>query len=442
MSDKSGNIDDLIRNGFDSSDEGFDFDSWSSMEKKLNANVDIDTQIVEAFNQFSDDLPTSVWPEIQEELDINTVWKRIAKKLEKKKRRAIIWWNIAGIILLLVFAGYLFKDEFISVNQSEDSVELKENISEVDSGDITSKEGSEIVDNISSKERELQNPESFSSNSTMSLVDRQEGFVVRSTNVSLDKDIRDDNNNTTSFQKENSFIELLERTSVEPVVQLGYEQGMPNIELPVPGKNKNLHPRKWIVGGFGAVDNGLISDATTRSAFSANSINSNNFTLSTNYGLYGQFYTQKNYFVQAEFYLNSRIKRSTQEYQHFQYLNHSLKLDYCQLSLSFGKSIPLGKSNHIWFNPDIGLFGGYLKYSNEYVDDVLISNNTSHKKWNYGVQVDLGIQHEFNRFVVGYGLHSNFGLANIFQGTEKQSSFLNVSQTFSNGVYLKLGFKI
>jgi hypothetical protein len=113
MSDKNGNMDDLIRDGFNSSEESFDFGSWTDIEKKLDARSDIDAQIKSAFLAEAPHTPGDAWPEIKEELDVDTVWTRIDRQLTRRKRRAFIWWNAAAVSLLLLLAGYVFQNKFV-----------------------------------------------------------------------------------------------------------------------------------------------------------------------------------------------------------------------------------------------------------------------------------------------------------------------------------------
>ncbi|MBD3637022.1 MAG: hypothetical protein HUJ25_06715 [Crocinitomicaceae bacterium] len=441
MSDNKGNIDDLIRDGFQSSDDGFDVDSWSDVEQMLDSTAGIDQQIIQAFNQIPEELPSSAWPEIKEDLDINTVWNRIRKQLQRKKRRAFIWWNAAAIGLLLILAGYVFQDEIKSSITVSNEVKKQINVKENLNPETSKIESSVDFDEVESAKNDVNVITAENGNVALHSTAQYTIIHTVSNEISTNQSQNVLKDNIT-INSERTTIEPLSTTSIDLIELPVFDTNFPETEINPLDSNKPLHARRWIVGVFGAIDNSILSDATTRDAFTEHSLNSNNFTTSLNYGLLSQFFTKNNYFIQTEFYWNSRIKRSTQEYQHFQYVRHLLELDYYQLSVSFGKSIPVRKNKQIWFNPSIGLYGSYLKQSREYQQDILISNNTSYKKWNYGLQANLGVQHEFNRFVVGYGLHSIIGLENIFKGTEKQSSLLNVTRTFSNGFYLRVGFKL
>lgn len=462
MSDQGRNIDDLIRNGFDAEDDGFEIDSWSKMEQQLDTRAGIDKLIIHAFNQVPEDLPSSAWPEIKEELDINTVWNRINIKLTKKKRRVFIWWNVAAASFILLLAAYVFQDSFKDAeNSSLDAPSTL--VNKAQKQGIKSDEQS--FENINDyrvvtdehhisptlNDEEVSNNLNYSSETIGNELGNQNEndfneYVNRDSEIEngyLTDNLKSYKNDNEVVNSSFELIQPLQLSSINRLKPPNYECEIPEIEIqPLGQNNKPLHQRRWILGAFVLANYSIISDATSRAAFSGNSLTSNNFAVSIDYGIYGQFYTNRNYFVQTEFYWNSKIKRSTQKYDHFEYVNHKVELNYYKLSLSVGKSLSMGRLKHTWFNPALGVFGAYMKNGIEYEQNEVLNTIAPYKKWNYGLQLDLGIQHEFNRFVVGYGLNSSFGLSNIFQGTEQQSSFLNVSRTFTNGVYFRLGFKL
>ncbi len=440
MSDQFGNIDDLIRNGFDAEDDGFDFDSWSNIEQQLDTRAGIDKLIIHAFDEVPEELPSSAWPEIKEELDINTVWNRINIKLTKKKRRIFIWWNVAAASFILLLAAYVFQNSFKDAkNSSLDSPSALVN-KEQKQGMKSDEQSFENINDyrVVTDEHHVSptlNDEDVSNMNNYSSETIDNGYLIDNNRLNRNK-----NNLVNS---EFVLIQPIKLSSTNKLNPRNFDHEIPEIEIQPLGKiNKPLRQRRWIVGAFVLANYSIISDATSRAAFSGNSLTSNNLVISIDYGVYGQFYTNRNYFVQTKFYWNSKINRSTQKYDHFEYVNNRLELDYYKLSLSAGKSLSIGRLKQTWFNPALGVFGAYMKNGIEYQQNEVLNTNAPYKKWNYGLQLDLGIQHEFNQFILGYGLNSSFGLSNIFQGTEQQSSFLNVSRTFTNGVYFRLGFKL
>lgn len=460
MSDQFGNIDDLIRNGFDAEDDGFDIDSWSNIEQQLDTRAGIDKLIIHAFDEVPEELPSSVWPEIKEELDISTVWNRINIKLTKKKRRVFIWWNVAAASFILLLAAYVFQNSFSDAKNSNlDSRSALVN-KEQKQGMKSDEQSFEKINDYgvvtdehhispSLNDEDVSNMHNYSSETIDNeLAYQNDNELNEFANRDIDKRYLIDNNKLNRNKNnlvisEFVLIQPLKLSSINKLNPPNFDHEIPEIEIQqLDENNKSLRQRRWIVGAFVLANYSIISDATSRAAFSGNSLTSNNLVISIDYGVYGQFYTNRNYFVQTKFYWNSKINRSTQKYDNFEYVNNRVELDYYKLTLSAGKSLSIGRLKHTWFNPALGVFGAYMKNGIEYQQNEVLNTNAPYKKWNYGLQLDLGIQHEFNRFILGYGLNSSFGLSNIFQGTEQQSSFLNVSRTFTNGVYFRLGFKL
>lgn len=446
MSDKNENIDDLIKEGFNSSDDGFDFDSWKGVEQKLDHQAGLDAQIVQAFNLATDEMPVSAWPDIEEELDVNTVWNRINYSFNKKKRRIVFWWNSAAIALIIFIAGFTSYQEYKKYNENSFAfshvlTENENNSSNSESNQLDETLEENLVNNTVSEHHEnkrIQNSGTEPKDENLDL------SPLTLLNKNVDQTIKYPIDLTENLLENKVKLDLVEPFPLGEIALIemnNVEHDEPEIEITPKDAQNLLRPRKWVMGAFGSINNSIISDATAREAFSRNSLSSNNFTLTFNYGIFAQLFVADNFFFQTELYYNAKSKRSTQEYQHFEYVKHNLELDYYQLSFLFGKSFAIGNNGNCWLNPALGVFGSVLKQGNEYVEDGLLANYTPHKRTNFGLQFNLGIQHEFDRFIIGYGTNSNFGLSNIFSGTEQQSSVLNISRTISNGIYLKLGYK-
>ena len=432
MSDKNQNIDDLIRDGFSSSGEEFDFGSWSQLEEKLDAPVSLDDSIKNAFDFAPENLPATTWTSIAENLDIDTVWKRIDKALTKRKRRRAIWWNAAAIGLLLTLAGYVFKDYIGESFYSSSNIDSKSII-----------ESSELPKHIVNLN-----------------VDQEYFGPINESNIpAVDKDPYNQINNSSIS---NELVEVVEQTGspssgnnigTHEIVELkrmpisdvqllnisSSKMIIPNVEIEPVAENKE--ERRWTAGGILGVNNSFISDATWREGFSGESLTANNFSLSLSPGIFVQRELPNGLLIGSEFYFNSKSVRSTQRYDHFEYVNEKIELEYYKLTFNVNKVIASEAYPRLRGLVGAGVYYSYLKYGLEYKEGAIIGHAANHKNSDYGLDFNVGVQHSFGNLQMGLGMRSSLGLANIFLGTEEQSSDLNYSRTISNGFYLSIGYQ-
>jgi hypothetical protein len=276
MSDKNGNMDDLIRDGFNSSEESFDFGSWTDIEKKLDARSDIDAQIKSAFLAEAPHTPGHAWPEIKEELDVDTVWTRIDRQLTRRKRRAFIWWNAAAVSLLLLLAGYVFQNKFVGEAEETSRNYLERDEVETDPKASTNFGENGIVNyeevSITSEDLHEENIDIVSELSTTSVnVVGESNNTSEITSVNV---ISEELNsvgiasNQSDETKSLALVSNLSVPSIQPLVTSQFVQDLPEIEIKPLENEKPLYARRWVVGAFALVDNNLLSDAVTRNAFS------------------------------------------------------------------------------------------------------------------------------------------------------------------------------
>ncbi|OIQ36187.1 MAG: hypothetical protein BM555_03175 [Crocinitomix sp. MedPE-SWsnd] len=454
------NIDDLIRDGFDSDNDNFDFGNWNNIEQKLNQAGGLDQQIVTAFNDIPEEFPVGGWVGIQEELDIDTVWSRIQLKLKRKKLIAFIWWNAAGIALLILLSGLLIPnynaDSGIkqssgqeelhafanSANQTAHEQELEEN----DNSDLN--ESTHVIADGSTA-----NLETYTTNSVVQNHIPNDGIAsVQNSNNQFSHsqtsngEIRIDKTLNPAANLSNgeilTDIERIDSSVISKLDQSFNSDLSPLIKIEKKEEACFIKSKKWVGGVVSSLDNSFLSDATSREGFSKTSLVKNNFVLSFNYGLFGQRYLKNNTFINSEMYVNSRVKRSVQTYLGFLNVTNLVVLDYFKFNASYGKSFRLGeKCSGNYINASIGGFASVLKNEREFVDELEIEVSEPFKKIDYGVQLNLGFHKEFNQFILGSGLHSSIGLNNLFNPEGNQSSFLNRSKTYTTGVYFRFGYK-
>ncbi|PHR43975.1 MAG: hypothetical protein COA32_15685 [Fluviicola sp.] len=453
MSDNNKNIDDIIKGGFDDANDDFNLDSWDDLAERLNKNKDLDKSISAAFSGSEEEIPSSIWSNINDDLDVNTVWNRIDKALTKRKRRAFIWWNAASIAFLLILIGNFF--------------------TKLDSNNMVSKYRKESISSSDHRERQIDINSKTLSESTTKEFDNKD-LTQGSGSASASSSPANDNYSALLEKKEiktqenlNSLDQLVTTTRKDdyfryPVSML--EPLLPNFNVllldtqlvavssiidtnNVQSEVANIQPKeehakKWIVGIKASLVNSTILDGLSSEANSENSLVSNNFTVSVNPALFAQYNLSNGFFLQSDVYWNYRIKRSVNTYNQLKYVSKTTELDYFKLKLNAGKSLNLSQtSGKLKLNVALGGYWDYLKSQREYRNQTLISEQKSYKSNNFGIASEIAVQHDYNRFSFSYGAQVELGLQNINVSSNKKLNTLNSARTLSYGLFMRLGYR-
>lgn len=450
MSDNNKNIDDIIKGGFNDANDDFNLDSWDDLAERLNENDGIDKSISEAFSGSEEEVPSAVWSNINDDLDVNTVWNRINEALTKRKRRAFIWWNAASIAFLLVFLTHFFTEQIPNNIVSKYEVEpLTLSHQKVKESELIGETYSKLNTNKVDNKNVILVP---SSNSKV--YDNYDNSL-EGNEVKFEANINSTEQLFPHYGKDNSLLQpismlepLLPKFNALPLdTQLIAASSMMdtnNIQNEVVNIQPKMKPeRKWIVGLKASLINSTIFDGLSSEANSENSLISNNFTVSLNPALFAQYNLRNGFFLQSDVYLNYRLKRSVNKYDQLEYVSRTTELDYFMLNLKAGKSYVLSKSSErVRLNIALGGYWDYLKSQREYRDQTLISEQRSYKKNNFGLESEIAIQHDYNRFAFSYGAQFELGINNINISSNKQIGAINSARTFSSGLFLRIGYKL
>ncbi|MBN4071395.1 hypothetical protein JYT72_02675 [Crocinitomix catalasitica] len=450
MSKRNKHIDDIIKGGYGDNDDQFDFSSWSKVEQKLDGSSSIDSQIKTAFTVIPVEEPNDAWEGISEDLDIDTVWRRLEGR--RRRRPLAIWWSAAAVGTLLIYTLFQmdvfnsseqstsndnFQESEIDNIKSESNSDFTPEVKTDDNGEVSN--NIEIYDEVSSKEiGETQvnehniNDLSIETNSNVneSVEKITTNSQAENVNVFI-KDVRVD-------------LSKLPNKDVNPIPHLYH---IPSINIPLVGFDSTTNPpekiRRWTVGLVAGLDNTWILDATTRQGFKENTLIINKLSVQSSYGAFGTFHLNNGYSLSTELFFHTNSVATNALYVEGNFEERELSLRYWKATLMLGKKYHLIKSNkNLFWNLNTGVYAGYLRDNETKYDGIIKAKESPYKKGDFGIKAELGLIRNFNRLNLQYGVHSDIGLINVYAGNQKLPELFNRSRNFRLGFYLRLGFNL
>ena len=119
MAEKKKNITQIIRDSFKQTNQELNADSldalWNDFKNKAGKQQPpkIDKIVADSFNQTHEPkLPENAWNDMQNRLDIETVWKNIDNVLTKRKKRIYYHLSISAMLLILFIISIPKKTSF------------------------------------------------------------------------------------------------------------------------------------------------------------------------------------------------------------------------------------------------------------------------------------------------------------------------------------------
>lgn len=458
MSDDNKNIDDIIKGGFDETNDDFNLDSWDDLANRMDQNDDLDSSIASAFNTTEEEVPSSVWSNVNDDLDIDTVWSRIDTALTKRKRRAIIWWNAASIAFVILIIGglitkqpddLLYTTESLNIEQHDvvvDKSMTDANYEEINTAsdkknanDLTTSELNISLANIEESELQMATKDLYKIENTLEEKNYSETglYINPTTKERIDNELTF---NTSTLEPlilefNDPILKSLAIKDVNTIDSTNSENNPSNIGV---AENPS---RKWLIGLKGSVVNCEIIDGLSSEANSENSLVSSNFTVTFNPALFAQYKLKNGYFLQTDFYWNYKVRRSVNKYDQLEYVSKTTELDYLRINFNAGKSFQLSKlTDKLNLNVTLGGYWDYLKSQREYRGRTLISEQKSYDSNNYGLSSEIAIQHNFKRISIAYGTELDLGLHNINLTSASAFSGFNAARTLSYGLFFRLGY--
>jgi len=440
MINKKKNIDQLINESF--KNDNFDFDNFDfdTIKNKLDKSTTVDKVVFTAMNPVSSQLPNEAWENMNDALDIETVWKRLEKRAKRKP--FILWWKVAILAVVLSLISYHQSSNQYSsflVNHSVLSENFNQKVSNSEKFNVP------IKKKVKSKESLIIN--NIKNNNQKQLIN----CVLPKNKINKISKNKNFKNKTIIIEnKSSSTVDDKHRldkiTKISPktiiFIDTDTEKEFKQIVKYSDSSFLTQKTKKFEIGLVGEINNTWISDVDTRLGYSKSSLIYNDFSFASSYGLYLDYSITSKLSVGTEIFINSNMKTKNNLYKNSELTKKETNLEYYKSALFLSKALSLSvlkKNGTIIFLG--GVYFSYLKRSAIKYNNVITKINKGYKLFDYGLKTGIYHKIDFNRINLSYGLQATYGLNNIFVD-DKIPSYLNLTRNIAYGLNVKLGYRL
>ncbi|MFH0896147.1 MAG: hypothetical protein V2A54_17070 [Bacteroidota bacterium] len=417
-------------------------------------------RVKESFDSLNREAPDFVWENLNRQLHIDRTWLKIKSRLDRiqqnrKRKEIAFYFSLIFLMLLSASLVWLFSKR---ESLSKGSLFVKHSyygpLVSIDKQPNFSK-----TKNIETNAQKNPNNNSRTINTTPALFNYWINKTKTKTNASIIKTLPESNNGDSVYvQKENTtvlFSELVKDSLFKtPVVAFNNFPYSPSRYLCIKNNlfNDSSHfPLKqkrkvFSVGVIYALSSSLLINEEFRASNNEESLTSLTPGLSSGYGLVCNIAGQKNNSFDFEFFIKSRQSQHLQYYERGRYYNKTTVLEYSKIALMYQKDFYVFMKKPTLHIAVKG--GGYFSYLTKdkvslTYNDVEFSNVSSdYSNLDYGLKLCTSFEKDVKRFVMGFGLHAEYGIKNIFTGNSTIPMDFNNTQIFNHGAYITFRYRL
>lgn len=346
--------------------------------------------------------PDSAWEEIHNKLDVCDLWWRVDARLSsiEKETRRRRFQDVAAIIIALLLIGIIWfsdtkmKNEYNSLQISNLQLPFSDN---------TAKKREDVVANEDEKPLLAIN-------------------MIKQDDIVPEPEIQNDQIVIRNFpdQKKDQYVppsldqeqKVRLNTNIKPAVL----QAADNTKAP--GK-KTISFENLYVGATGHFINSWLMNEKTINGLKSDEMTNTNLGFGSNFGLLLGFSFRDKLSLETELNVYSQLEQSYNEYLHGEYVSNQIELNYIMLNVLLkyqfrGFNFVQGK-NYLYLGP----YFSYLNTAEQTIENATEDVKNYYSNYDYGIIA--GYEHEWflsGNIGIGTGLRVNYGLTNIFSGTE------------------------
>ncbi len=464
--DKKKNIENKIKETFERQNKTAPSDLWNKLSDSLpdsKSDKHIEEKIKNVFEKTDQSAPPFVWDNVNKQLNIDKVWNKINKELDRKP--VIYWRNIASVILflLLISAGvYRYnkgvEDKALAESlMDQTSTDNKTVLAKTSSlKDVKEKNGNNsilhekaVISGNKNSNKEIPFKKNNRSKSVVNAI-AQKNIKTISTNQ----------NNVTElnyqFVAETDLV-ANDSDSIEPVLPVNLNSIIsypifinnqePDIAVvlndiaPIEN-NTSIKQKRVEIGITCSYNNTWILNSETQQAFEANSLTRTSLAFAASYGVVAAYNISKNSALSTELYINSRSQQKYGEFIEGKYYDHTLQFNYTKLTLLYQLNLNQSAQRRIpsKFTFKTGIYGSYLRnFTHVYNQSIDVQQN-KYTKNDYGLKFAIGQEKKINDLIIGYGINSEYGLNNNFAGNGFMPAAFDVTKNALVGPYFCLKY--
>ncbi|GAB3197012.1 hypothetical protein ABID22_002203 [Pontibacter aydingkolensis] len=487
MKEKNDKLNDKIKNSFGQMNKKAPDLLWNDLSASLDENSPVDAapeseesylfqKIKESYSSQHHIAPSHVWQSINKQLNIDLVWTRVSKELDRTG--GISWhkWQWTAVAAMFLFmvgiagAYYLNSEDTktLLVRDSETSILLADTLAREslatgfgvkknneNTSATTEEQQSPQLGNISEnlsehqvnqqqEESPFHEDEDASKVSLKSVTGVHENILEHeaSTLPSTDNSLA----SLGSISKSTPSDLLKTRTVIPDPLNKGIYAAFDSLGFrPMAEVQNNAteeYEKKPIIlsrlnlGLTLSYNNSWLLNNETQRSFDRGSLISSSPTFKESIGLTLGYHLSSKSIISAEVHL----AKNGQEYKTFgdgSYIRKGLELTYYKGYVQYQYNLLQNRKSLLSdITVKAGLFGGFL-YDKQ---GELRETQSRYSQYDYGVRGALGQEKRIGGLTVGYGISVERGLRNIFLGSENMPARFNETYTLNVGPYLNLRF--
>ena len=384
---------------------------WDNISNELEQS-EVDSIVKDSFEGQQDTAPEMVWERVQDQLDIDRVWIRIANKINIRRYGHLM--RYVAVLLLLILPFNLDFDVSDLTNAPSvieatlnNSIEVSDNLG--------------VGNDIEDTNQEIPNLLGYQLNSASPAPSNSESNpVVDPVEVPV-------KNMTLDVNLATLPLASLNQTTLPEIQPLF---------TPKPKRSLGL-----MLGGVASLDNTWILDNETRSGFDNESLVENEFTLGSSYGVFAEYQLKPRFSISAEYLFQSRSNQRLHFYDHGVYSLKEREINSYKLALMLGWYTQ-PKLHGVSHSTVVKLGGYYSGVKSDYtmIDGAITDVNSIYKRNDSGLRLEVGKRLYVRSFVIDGGVRADYGLVNLTSTKSYIPSHLNFTRLVSGGAYLRIGY--
>ena len=374
------------------------------------------------------DPPEEVWTNIQDDLDIDNVWQRIASRLNAERRS--IWqqpigWYAAAAIILLFLMLYPFTEQ-----PSTRSFEQELHASLQHTSASNNRQHTKThAPSFTRYERTVSEPASTTSMGIANYTTPAPKSTPEDDNSPLPaNDLTLLNTIKSKIKSNRGGLQLAQLTAKSRATSATEEKE----------KSENF---RFYVGISGEIGKSWLLNNKTIYSIAKSPYSSADASSQSAFGLSGGIQINPKWAVEITTFFNGNHGQIYREYMDGQLVTNSISLDYATINLKgryqlFSKTLQLPVSHNLLF----GTYMGYLSSASQNIESS--SNNIKTDYRNYDIGLLIGYELDtplFSDYILSTGVQIDPGLINIYQGNEQLPA--NFNKTYNASIVLNITLK-
>lgn len=389
--------------------------------------------------------PSRIWEDLQNDLDIDLIYNRLEKSLNKERRKV---WLIrgaaaAGIALLLGLGTFLYLRPIPETPFVADNHPTQRAIDSLDSykpgnNPDTLKASDATVTVISAE------PATLIALTDARVETRPVGIVTTSTLVFKDtlahKSLETDDFEMDFSRKSRLAFSLAEQHYVNLPEDLNrLPERSSDIELPVNINQTKPAFSDFTIGIAGELANTWVLNDKTIEGLNPEDFTATRPTFVSNYGFNIATNLSKRWELVSKINLTRKNNQSYNEYIQGKYVSNTINLEYFDLAL-MGRVKPFRK--HLNHNLSAGLYSAFLQNATQTIGGDQANITTDYTNTDIGLIAGYEYRAPLTDFLtLSTGVFYRMGLKNIFAGNQLISSNLNHSINTSLNFSVSIDYK-